>query len=41
MIVTSEDADKIVGSVNLDFPEAGHISMAFSATWVPRQGVCF
>jgi hypothetical protein len=41
LIVSSVDADKtITGSVNLDFPEAGHISIEFRATWVQEQALC-
>lgn len=41
MIVSSVDSEStITGSVDLHFPDAGHIKSAFRATWVPRNILC-
>jgi hypothetical protein len=41
MIVTSVESDKTVsGSVDLRFPDSGHIRSVFRATWVPRDLIC-
>lgn len=41
MIVSSVDSDTTVtGSVDLDFPDSGHIKSAFRATWIPRFIFC-
>ncbi len=41
MIVSSVDSDNtITGSVDLHFPDAGHIRSQFRATWVPSHALC-
>jgi hypothetical protein len=41
MIVSSVDSDNtITGSVDLRFPDAGHIKTAFSAKWHPNNILC-
>jgi hypothetical protein len=41
MIVSSVDSDNtITGSVDLRFPDAGHIKTAFSAKWQPNNILC-
>jgi len=41
MIVNSVDSEStITGSVDLHFPDAGHIRSAFRATWVPSHALC-
>jgi hypothetical protein len=41
MIVSSVDSENtITGSVDLRFPDAGHIKTAFSAKWQPSNILC-
>ena len=41
MIVSSVDSEStITGSVDLHFPDAGHIKSEFRATWVPSHTLC-
>jgi hypothetical protein len=41
MIVTSVDADyTVTGSVDLQFPDAGHIKTAFRAKIRPNVALC-
>jgi hypothetical protein len=41
MIVNSVGADNTInGSVDLEFPNSGHIKSAFSATWLPTPAMC-
>jgi hypothetical protein len=41
LIVSSIGADKTVtGTINLQFPSAGHIRSAFRAAWVPSNSLC-
>lgn len=41
MIVSSVDSDNtITGSVDLQFPDAGHIKSAFRAKWRPNNILC-
>jgi hypothetical protein len=41
MIVSSVESDNTVtGSVDLRFPDAGHIKTAFSARWQPTNILC-
>jgi hypothetical protein len=41
LVVTSVDSENtITGTVDLYFPDAGHISRAFVATWVPSHVLC-
>jgi hypothetical protein len=41
MIVSSVDSDKTIeGSVDLQFPDSGHIKTRFRATWVPTTTLC-
>jgi len=41
MIVTSVDSNStITGTVDLNFPDAGHIKTAFRATWIPIHALC-
>jgi hypothetical protein len=41
MIVNSVDSDNtITGSLEIFFPDAGHIKSAFSAKWLPNNALC-
>jgi len=40
LIVSSVDSEMIVGTLDLHFPDAGHIRSAFRATWIPTSGFC-
>ena len=41
LLVTSVDSENtITGTVDLSFPDAGHIKSAFRATWIPTHFLC-
>jgi hypothetical protein len=41
LVVTSVDSENtITGTVDLDFPDAGHIRREFRATWIPTHALC-